>query len=232
MPRLDEARTSLLEALAERYGSMTWPGVSGRHSETPPFEAIAKVVLGRAAELRVATAALDALREAGLLEPRTLAGVDPLGIDDLFRQSRIRLAARAIKPLQRIARWAIDHAFEGEAVAHWSTEAIREDWRGLNGVGPATVDALLLFALRRPTYPVDRPTYRVLVRHGWLEPSADYDEARSVVEGIAPGDPGSLGQLSLGLEKVGREFCKVAVARCDRCPLRDLLPEDGPIDAS
>ena len=43
---------------------------------------------------------------------------------------------------------------------------------GVPGIGLAAADAILLFALKRPSYPVDRATYRVLVRHGWLDPSA------------------------------------------------------------
>ena len=232
MPRLDESRTSLLEALVDRYGSLPPPGGKPLdNGGSDPFEVIASVALGLMTEPRLASAVLDVLRDAGLLEPGALAKVDPLELDDLFRQNRVRLAAKALRPLQKIARWASDRDFDSEAAMRLSTEAIREAWRGMNGVGPATADALLLFAFRRPTYPVDRSTYRVLVRHGWLDPSADYDEARSVVEGIAPDDAEALAQLSLALEKVGRDACKPTVARCDRCPLRHLLPEGGPIEA-
>ena len=135
-----------------------------------------------------------------------------------------------MKPLQRIASWASGRDFDAEAVANLSTGAIREAWRGLNGVGPATADALLLFALGRPTYPVDRASYRIMVRHGWLDPSSDYDEARSVLEGIALDDPEALARLSLAFEKLGRDACKPTAPRCERCPLRPLLPEGGPVE--
>ncbi len=231
MPRLDESRASLLDALAGHYGPLSPPGGGPPGSgDAAPFEWIASVALGLVADPRIASAALAALREAGLLEPGALAAIDPLELDDIFRQARVRLTARVLQPLRKIARWASDQAFDAESVRLMSTETIRESLRGLNGVGPATADSLLLFALGRAAYPVDRPTYRVLVRHGWLDPSADYDEARSVAESIAPDDPGALAQLSLGLEKVGRDACKPAVARCERCPLRHLLPEGGPIE--
>ena len=44
-----------------------------------------------------------------------------------------------------------------------------EELAGIKGIGPAAADAMVLFALKRPAYPVDRATFRVLVRHGWLD---------------------------------------------------------------
>jgi endonuclease-3 related protein len=233
VPRLGESRLTLLESLAERYGPLPHPGggLASVDGSNNPFEAIVAVALGLLAEPRVASAAFQSLRDAGLIEPEALASADPLELDDVFKQARVRLAAKSLKPLQRIARWASERDFDQEAVANLSTEAIREAWRALNGVGPATADALLLFALGRPAYPVDRASYRILARHGWLDPSSDYDEARSVLEGIAPDDPEALAQLSLAFEKLGRDACKLAAPRCDRCPLKPLLPESGPVEA-
>ena len=79
-------------------------------------------------------------------------------------------------------------------------------------------------------YPLDRATYRILIRHGWLDSSADYDEARDVVERPWAGDPVTLARLSDWLARIGSEFCRVRVAKCDRCPLRGFLPEGGPVE--
>ncbi len=231
MPRLVESRLALLESLDRQYGPLPAPGGGPASFEaSEPFEAIVRVALGLVAEPTIASAAFDALRDAGLIEPGALAGADPLEIDDVFKQARVRLASKALKPLQRIARWAEERDLDTETLARLSTEAIRDDWRPLNGVGPSTVDALLLFALGRSTIPVDRASYRILVRHGWLDPSSEYDEARSALESIAPDEPDRLAQLSLGFEKLGRDFCKPTAPKCDRCPLRPLLPEGGPVD--
>jgi endonuclease-3 related protein len=229
LSRLGDSRDDLLEALGERYGLLPVPGgglssVSGR--ESSPFESLAAVALGLIADPRTASAALEALRDSGLLEPAALARANPLEIDEIFEQARVRLKSKTLRPLQQIARWVSEH----EDFSKLSTEAIREAWRGLNGVGPATLDALLLFGLKRPTYPVDRASYRIMVRHGWLDPSSDYDEARSVLETIAPDDPEALAQLSLAFEKLGRESCKPGTPRCEHCPLRPYLPESGPVE--
>ncbi len=229
MPSLGDSRLALLETLAERFGSLNPPGGG---SKDQPFEAIAAVAIGLVADYRVAGSALEALRDAGLLEPGALAAANPLELDDLFQQGRVRLAAKALLPLQKIARWVSERDFSAEAVARLSTEALRDSWRGLRGVGPATADALLLFGLGRATYPVDRASYRIMVRHGWLDSSSDYDEARSTLEALAPDDPSGLAQVSLAFEKLGRETCKPGTPRCEPCPLRPFLPESGPVEES
>jgi endonuclease-3 related protein len=194
------------------------------------FERIVRVALALEADPKVAEAAFGALRDAALIEPESLASADPLEFDDLLRERRIRLTSKALGPLRRIARWTVDRGLDDEAWTELTTEAIRDAWRGLNGVGPATADALLLFALGRPTIPVRQASYRILARHGWLDPSSDYDEARSTLESIAPDDPNQLGQLELALTKLGRDFCKPTAPRCDQCPLQPLLPDGGPVD--
>jgi endonuclease III len=99
----------------------------------------------------------------------------------------------------------------------------------INGVGPGTADAVLL-ALGHPCFPVDPGIYRVLVRHGWCDITAEYDEASECLGRHAGADPNQIERLARGLSRVARKFCGVRAPRCQSCPLRPLLPESGPID--
>jgi len=173
------------------------------------------------------------LADAGLLEPQALSEADVAEIDDVLKSDGVTIPARGLAPIHRLARWIVErHHGSADAIGRGevATESLREDLASLKGVGPATADALLLLALNRPTYPLDRATYRILIRHGWLDPSAGYDEARAVVEGSCPDDPDTLARLSAWLERIGREFCRVRAPKCDRCPLRPFLPDGGPIE--
>ena len=87
--------------------------------------------------------------------------------------------------------------------------------------------ALHVFA--SSTYPVDRATYRIMVRHGWIDPTADYDEAAQAVVASSEGDPSALVRFSLGFADVGRRYCKASAPRCGPCPLKSTLPDGGPI---
>ncbi|MBV8313832.1 MAG: hypothetical protein JOZ53_02745 [Planctomycetaceae bacterium] len=226
MPTLDESFLEVVATLAGRYGRPA-PVAEGLDL----FEALVAVALARSVPPKKLAAALDCLREAGLVESRTLAEADPADLSEALRAAKVSLPARSLGPLRRLARWLVErHKGSAEALRDEdvATDRLREELLALNGVGPATADALLLFALRRPVYPVDRASYRILVRHDWLDPTATYDEARAVLERPAAGDPDVLARLSVWLERVGRDYCRAGVARCEHCPLQPFLPEDGP----
>ncbi len=228
MPTLGESYPAILAALDERYGSP-----EPIRDDLDPFEAMVATLLSRSAEPRKVDAALIVLRDAGLLTPEPLAEADESEVVDAFREGKVLLSAKTIAPIRRLARLIVDrHDGSAEPFRRGSppTDPLREELAELNGIGQATVDAILLFALRRATYPVDRATYRVLVRHGWLDPSADYDEARAVVERLSPDDPDSLARLSRWMERIGRDYCRVGSPKCEHCPLRPVLPEGGPRD--
>ncbi|WP_435015857.1 endonuclease III domain-containing protein [Tundrisphaera sp. TA3] len=228
MPRLDDSRPALLDAIQSRYGP---PAPSGRGPgpDDDPFARILVEALGLSADPRTVASALTALAAEGLLDPAALAAADPSELEALFQAHRIRLTAKAVAPALKLARWVQWSGFDRAAAEVASTEALREAWRGLRGIGQATADALLLHALDRPAYPVDRGSYRIFLRHGWIDASADYDEARSVFESVAPDDAPTLVALSAGLQRLAREFCKPGTPRCEHCPLRPLLPEGGPL---
>lgn len=226
----DESFPLIHDALVERYG-LPEPTTAG----LDPFEAMVATLLDRALAPNKRDAALAALRDEGLLDPQALAEADPVEAEDALKAAGVSVARAGLAPLRRLSRWLVElHHGSAEDLADRegpvSSERLREELLAVNGIGPATADALLLFALRRPVYPVDRATYRILARHGWIDPDAGYDEARAVVERLAPDDPETLARVSLWFDRVGRDACRAGVARCERCPLRPFLPEGGPID--
>jgi endonuclease-3 related protein len=190
------------------------------------FEAVASVYLAQFGEAKAVARAVDALRDEGWLDPAAIAEADPLAVEDAWRDAGARGLVKLVRPLQRVARWAAGVLDELDVR---STEALRDGLRAIKGIGAATADAILLRGLGRAAYPIDRATYRILVRHGWIDASANYDEARSLVEGALPDDPAGLVRLSDGFERIGRSACRPSVAKCERCPLRPLLPEGGPL---
>lgn len=222
MPRLDEIAPHLLDALHDAYGGDKPP-----HYAVPdrPFPVIIACYLARAPGAKTARV-LAALAEAGLLDPAEFAAVSDEELVELWRQAGLSGASRHIGPLRQLALWATKR---GDSLTTAPTETLREELRGLRGIGPATADAILLFALEdRPTYPVDRATYRIFVRHGWIDPTAEYEEARAAARRLGGDNTVQLRCLSSDLERIGAEFCRVTLARCERCPLRPWLPEGGP----
>lgn len=230
MPSFHESFPAVLEAMADRTAM---PTLSLDRLE--PFETLLAILLDKELDPKKTVVALEALREEGLSTPLDLAASDPAELAEVLRSAGVSASEKSLGTPIRVARWLRDN-YDGSVEAlsdpesPISTEQLREEMTVINGVGPATADALLLRGLNRPAYPVDRATYRILVRHGWLDPPADYDEARALVEGQSPDDPSTLARLSRGFASIGREFCRAAAPKCDRCPLERFLPDGGPLD--
>jgi endonuclease-3 related protein len=234
MPTLAESFPTVCSALVEHFALAP----AGIDRETP-FEAMIRVLLDREFGASRAALALEVLERAGLLAPDRLAQADVLAVRDAFLQAAIPAAPQSVAPLSNLARWIVQH--HGARVDSLfnpdrSTDWLRGELAAIRGIGLATADAILLFALKRPSYPVDRATFRVLVRHGWLDPSALYDEARELLvsQAVESGDvpegeaADRLIDIAHGMGPLGRRFCRVAAPRCDRCPLEPVLPEGGP----
>ena len=223
MPSLAQNRDAAREALASRYGSFR------EDKPAELFAAILRAFLERSMDRDKAMRLLAAFRDSGLLDPEEMKNADPLTITETATSDGIVISRQAVGPIKKLARWAMKRH---EGIEEVATETLRNELLAFNGIGRATADAILLRALDRPVFPVDRASYRVFVRHGWLDPSADEEEARDVLERLDPDDVRGLTLWSDWLERVGAEFCRPSIPKCERCPLRPFLPENGPIDPS
>jgi endonuclease-3 related protein len=234
MPTLEEALPAVCDALVDRFGEF-----DGDLEGPAPFEAMVAVLLDRELGPARRKAALYGLDEAGLLTPLRLVESDIPQIRDALRDQGVSASPGAIAPLLHLARWLVQHhggRVEALFDPHRSTAWLRGEFATIKGIGPAAADALILYAMKQPSYPVDRATFRVLVRHGWLDPTATYDEARDLLVDHAIDfaepprqDPANLlRNLATGMEQLGRRFCRVASPYCDGCPLESVLPDGGP----
>src|SRR5438128_2262556 len=101
MPTFDASISAIMAALADRYGA---PVAAGSVEGRDPFSALVAVLIGRAADPGKGIRALDALADAGLLDPRTLAEVDVPEIVDTLKSSGIGVPARGLASIPRLAR--------------------------------------------------------------------------------------------------------------------------------
>ncbi|MEW4566518.1 hypothetical protein AB1L88_01495 [Tautonia sp. JC769] len=206
---------------------------TGAHSPAGPpaesFRALLRQVLLTQRGLRVDQAIEAIDREGWADDPAALAAVDPQEMTDLLRDARGAVPAGVVPLILRVAAW-VDRLGGMEALAAIDTESLREELRSIRGIGPTTANQVLLEVFRRPTFPISRSDYRVLIRHGWIDPGADETEAREVIEGAAQSDdPDEMSRLASWFESLAR-FCKASKPRCDRCPLQPFLPDGRPLD--
>jgi len=145
----------------------------------------------------------------------------------------------ALKPVPRgpqkagvvkaLAEWWRSE-FGDEADPAWprGLDDYRAALRAIRGLGPETVDRLLLFGAGLLVAPVDRATLRIVVRHGWLDlPVTDEEAQATFLAGLGR----SVDELRDGVRRlhdIGIEFCG-RVPDCERCPLKPFLPAGGPL---
>ena len=132
--------------------------------------------------------------------------------------------------LRAVAEWWLTQ-FGDETSPEWSKglEFYRESLRKIRGLGPATVDELLMFAARLAVFPLDRAALRVAIRHGWLDfPFEDAEAQDFFVRSLRESevDPRAFSRL---ISRVAESHCG-RVPQCEGCSLQPLLPLNGPLN--
>ena len=219
------SRTRLLRIyhrLLEHYGPQQWwPAESD-------LEMMIGAILVQNTSWRNAARAIDVLRDADLLDARRLLDLPIEQLEEHLQScGYFRIKTRRLRNLLHL----IVDKFDGQLDRMWQLDAepLRRLLLGVNGVGPETADSIVLYAARQPRFVVDKYTWRVLVRHGWISSSAKYDDMQTLFERRLPADVKLFGEFHALLVRVGNDRCK-SQPHCDGCPLRSMLPRSGPVE--
>jgi endonuclease-3 related protein len=136
-----------------------------------------------------------------------------------------------VKVLPALAGWWLQNFGDADAGAEFgkrSLESWQRDLRAVRGVSWELADRILLVVGGLAVYPLDRGSQRIAARHGWIDLSAEYDEWQALFVGGLRDSGVAIADLSDWNARVGREFCG-ARPKCEACPLKELLPPQGPI---
>jgi endonuclease-3 related protein len=210
------------QRLLEHFGPQHW-----WPAETP-FEVMVGAVLTQNTSWRNVTRAIANLRERDLMEPAALYAVAVEELAELIRPAGYyRVKA---KRLRNLLEYVMDRcAGSLEEMFERSTEQLRAELLEIKGIGPETADSILLYAAGKASFVVDAYTYRVCVRHGWIEAEIDYEGLKEFFETALPEDAGLYNELHALLVRVGHEHCRRR-PKCEGCPLEGMLPEGGPLE--
>lgn len=205
----------LYRDLLRRFGPQGWwPGRA-------PFEVAVGAILTQHTAWAGAARAVAALRARRLLHPARLLAVPEAELAALLRPAgTFRLKARY---LRAFARWLVErHGGRFTHLRAGPLRSLRQELLDLPGLGPETVDAILLYAANRPVAIADAYTRRILARHGLLPRTAGYEATRTFLEAHLPSDPALFNELHALCVAAGKAHCRT-LARCDTCPLRPDL---------
>ncbi len=184
-PPRDAVKARLLRlhvALLRRFGPQHWwPGRSA-------YEIALGAILTQNTTWTNAARAIAALRARRLLDPRRLMAVSEAELGDAIRAAgTYRLKARRVRAFTAWLLRRFGGRFHGLRRAPLAP--LRAEMLAIPGLGPETVDAILLYAAHRPVAVADASTRRLLARHRLLSATADYETTRAFLEAHLPSDP-------------------------------------------
>ncbi len=99
---------------------------------------------------------------------------------------------------------------------------VRRELLAVNGIGPETADAILLYALEKPVFVVDAYTKRILARHGFTDARRGYDALQNLFMKNLRNDVQLFNEFHALLVATGKHYCRAGVALCGACPLRGI----------
>lgn len=211
---INETLTEIYQLLFERFGPQHWwPG------ETQ-FELITGAVLTQNTNWGNVEKAIANLKSAELLTPKKLHDIEVSELAELIRPAGyFNIKAKRLKSF---VNWLFEN-YDGKLseLENVDTERLRAELLGIKGVGRETADSILLYAFDREIFVVDAYTARVAIRHGLIEPEADYEQLRELFQSNLLPEAKMFNEYHALLVRVGKEFCRPK-ARCAGCPLEKL----------
>ena len=213
-----KSRRELVEVLYERllefHGPQHWwPGDGW-------FEIMVGAVLTQAASWKNVEMALGNLKAAGTLCPDSIRRMDVDELAALLYPSGYYNAKA--KKLKSLAQFVGDcFSDDIETMRHRDAQKLRDELLGVYGVGQETADAILLYAVGKPSFVVDNYAKRILSRIGVIEERASYSTIQNVFEDNLAPEAKKYSEYHALLVRHGNSVCMTKPA-CDRCCLADI----------
>ncbi|MEW6352286.1 MAG: endonuclease III domain-containing protein [Thermodesulfobacteriota bacterium] len=207
-------------AMRSHFGHRNWwPADS-------PFEVCVGAILTQNTAWKNVVRAIDNLKHSSSLDPHSIHAMTHEQLAELIRPAGyFNVKARRLKNL--IAHIVEHHGADLDSLLAQDSAQLRKALLSINGVGNETADSIILYAAGKPVFVVDAYTKRVLVRHGFVPPAADYTAMQELFHRHIPPDAELYNDFHAQFVAVGHHFCK-RKPLCDQCPLAAFKKPVGP----
>jgi endonuclease-3 len=168
--------------------------------------------------------AFTALSKRFKIAPEVLANAEIGEIENCIRVAGLYQAKA--KTIQTASKTILEK-FGGSLspILALPTEEARRTLMETPGVGPKTVDVVLLFSANKPTVPVDTHVNRVSKRLGLAPADGGYEDVRQGLQSLF--EPKDYLSVHLFLIAHGRRTCKAHNPNCQSCPVNAICPSNG-----
>ena len=195
-----------------------WPADS-------PFEVIIGAILTQNTSWKNVEKALGVLKRNKVLTPRKLYDIEEKRLAEAIRSSGFfNIKAKRIKHFIRF----LFENYQGSLERMFLEDGgcLREKLLEVNGVGPETVDSILLYAGGKPFFVVDAYTKRILLLHDLISDNASYHDIQALFMDNLEKDVSMFNEYHALLVYVGKYFCK-KIPCCEGCPLKRFKKKRG-----
>lgn len=183
-----------------------------------PFEVIVGAILTQSVAWRNVEIAIANLKEKELLDPVALLTAPDEVIEEAIRPTLYYRQKR--RKLQAFCRHLLDK-YQGDLTALFRRplSELRAELLGIWGLGPETVDSILLYAGGLPTFVVDAYTKRIWARLGIHPEGIEYETLRAYFMDHLPPDVQLYNEYHALIVAVGNRYCRAKQPLCVECPL-------------
>ena len=204
----------IYKLLYDRYGPQHWwPGQSR-------FEIIVGAILTQNTNWANVEKAIANLKRCDCLSQEKLYKMDTAVLAELIRPAGYyNIKTGRLKNF--LNRLFDNYNGSLKTLENLSTDTLRYELLMIKGIGPETADSIVLYAFDKPVFVVDTYTCRIMTRHGFLAPGADYEEVQQLFESCLPTDTGLFNEYHALLVQAGKQYCRPK-PKCANCPLKSL----------
>ncbi|CDU03782.1 conserved hypothetical protein [Vibrio coralliirubri] len=197
----------VFNTLEQHYGYFDW------WQREDPYEIVLGAILVQNTNWKNAEKALINLGDK--LDPRSVAEMD---LDDLAQKIRSSgyYNQKAIK-LKAVTEWFSKYQYDMSVVREQDKDQLRKELLEVKGIGGETADAILVYAIGKPSFVIDAYTRRIFTRNG-LDVPKSYEKFRALMESVIPLDTKRYGYYHGLLVEHGQQFCNPK-PKCHDCPL-------------
>jgi len=206
----------VFDRLLTHYGSQHW------WPADTPFEVMVGAVLTQATAWTNVERAIASLKEADALSPAPIRTMDAETLAALIYSSGFHNSkALRLKALVRYIGDAYDDDIE--AMRLQDGAKLRRELLSVNGIGEETADAILLYALGKPSFVIDAYTRRLFNRLGIVPNSESYSAFQRMFSENLPHDTALFAEYHALIVQHCKEACRKRPL-CEECCLREICP--------
>ena len=213
---MDQKLLSIHDRMLAYYGRQQW------WPADTPFEMMVGAVLTQATAWTNVELAIGRLKEAAALSPAAIREMEPDKLASLIYSSGFYNAkAQRLKALVEY----LGDTYEDDIAAMRLEDGatLRRELLAVRGIGEETADAILLYALGKPSFVIDTYTRRLFKRLGIVPESEGYSAYQRMFSDSLPRNTALFGEYHALIV----EHCKVACRTkpvCEGCCLLSVCP--------